>query len=104
MLTVTYKHFLLSVIMLNVVILSVTYKPFMLSVIMLSVIMLGVIMLSVIILGVIMLSLVAPSRIGIHKMINKAQLEVRYLMRDSVKVFCAKISTLSSAVSDDFFC
>jgi hypothetical protein len=91
----------------DTVMLSVVNKTIMLRVIMLSVVLLNVIMLSVIILGVIMLSLVAPSRIGIHKMINKAQLEVRYLMRDSVKVFCAKISTLSWAVlhdSDDFFC
>jgi hypothetical protein len=36
MLSVTYKPFVLSVIMLNVIMLSVTYKPFVLSVIMLS--------------------------------------------------------------------
>jgi hypothetical protein len=40
--------------------LRVTYKPFMLSVIIMSVIILSVIILSVIILSVIMLSAVAP--------------------------------------------
>jgi archaellum biogenesis protein FlaJ (TadC family) len=56
MLGVTYKSFMLSVIMLNVIMLSVI----MLNVIMLSVIMLNVIMLSVIMLNVVMLSVVAP--------------------------------------------
>jgi hypothetical protein len=37
MLSVTYKPFMLSVVMLNVAMLSVTYKPFMLNVAMLSV-------------------------------------------------------------------
>jgi hypothetical protein len=40
--------------------LSVTYKPFMLSVIMLNVVILSVIMLNVVILTVTMLSVVAP--------------------------------------------
>jgi len=48
MLSVTYKPFVLSVIMLNVIMLSVTYKPFVLSVIMLNVVMLSAVMLSVV--------------------------------------------------------
>ncbi len=53
MLNVTYKPFMLSVVVLSVitlivVILNVTYKSFMLSVIMLSVIILNVVMLSVV--------------------------------------------------------
>jgi hypothetical protein len=47
-LSVTYKPFMLSVILLNVVMLSVTYKPFMLSVIMLNVVVLNVGMLSLV--------------------------------------------------------
>jgi hypothetical protein len=51
--SVTYKHFMLSVVMLDVVLLSVvtlsvimlsvTFKPFMLSVVMLNVVMLSVV-------------------------------------------------------------
>ncbi len=55
MLSVTYKPFMLSVIMLNVI-----YKPFMLSVIMLNVIY-KPFMLSVIMLNVVMLSVVAAT-------------------------------------------
>jgi hypothetical protein len=52
--------------MLSVIILNVTYKPFMLSVVILSVIMLSIIMLSVfmqsvVMLNVVMLSVTAPS-------------------------------------------
>jgi hypothetical protein len=47
-LNVTYKPFMLSVVMPSVIMLNVTYKPFMLSVVMLSVIVLNVVMLSVV--------------------------------------------------------
>ncbi len=56
MLSVTCKHYMLSVVMLSVIMLSVII----LSVIMLSVIMLNVIMLSVVMLTVVMLSVAAP--------------------------------------------
>jgi hypothetical protein len=48
MLSVTYKPFMLTVVMLNVIMLSVTYKPFMLSAVMLNIIVLSVVMLSVV--------------------------------------------------------
>jgi hypothetical protein len=48
MLNVTYKPFMLNIVMLSVIMLNVTYKPIMLNDVMLSVIMLNVIILSVV--------------------------------------------------------
>jgi hypothetical protein len=56
MFSVTYKHLILSIVMLCVIMLSVI----MLSVVLLSVIVLSVIMLSVIVLSVIILSAIMP--------------------------------------------
>ena len=57
--SVTYKPFMLSVIMLSGVMLSVAYNPFMLSDVMLSVTY-KPFMVSVVILSVVILSVVAP--------------------------------------------
>ncbi len=75
MVNVTYKPYMLNVIMLNVIMLNVTYKPymlivvmlsvFMLSVFMLSVFMLSVFLLSVFLLSVVMLNVVAPVSYGL---------------------------------------